>query len=101
MNRVLAALILRPRQMDVLPGHVSTLLTSSCRLLASTPPSPSSGALVSWPVTSPDDAALLATAAREMAAQYHLSATVQVTGTHIRVRLCRPEIGLESPRVGE
>jgi hypothetical protein len=74
---------------------VSTLLVSSCLVLASTPPALISGASVSCRLSSAGEGDLLATRVRELAAQHRLIATVTVDGRRLRATFTRLDGGPE------
>jgi len=79
----------------------SRLLAAGCQLLISTPRTLVSGDSVSCAVPSPEEGALLAEQARELAARHRLIATVKVSGDRLRVRFARTPRGPELPNDGE
>lgn len=101
MYPVLCALVLARYSGDKRYDATSGLLASGCRLLVSTPRTLVSGTSVSCAIPSPEEGALLAEKAQELAARHRLIATVKVSGNRFRVRFARMQRGLELPNDGE
>ena len=101
MYPVLCSLVLARYSGDRRYDETSKLLASGCRLLVSTPRTLVSGTSVSCAIPSPEEGALLAEKAQELAARHRLIATVKVSGNRFRVRFARLQQGLELPNGGE
>jgi hypothetical protein len=100
MYPVLAALVFASYWSDTPLDATSTLLASSCGLLASTRPTLVSATSVSCTVSSAEEGELLAIAAHKLAAEHRLVATVTIGDNRFRVRFARAEAKPELPDDG-
>jgi hypothetical protein len=93
MDTIPALALSRPDSDTSSADAVTTLFAHGCRLLAATPPEFVRATSVTCSISSPADGESLATAARQVAAEYHLAAAIEIDGNHLRATFVRQETG--------